>query len=40
VKQVSQTALDRTPDERPAFLEGACGDDRSLALVARLKLPN
>jgi eukaryotic-like serine/threonine-protein kinase len=30
VKGVFQSALERSPDARPAFLDGACGDDRSL----------
>jgi eukaryotic-like serine/threonine-protein kinase len=30
VKRVFQSALERSPDTRPAFLDGACGDDRSL----------
>lgn len=30
VKQVFQDALDRTPDERSAFLREACGADRDL----------
>ena len=30
VKQVFQSALERSPDTRPAFLDAACGDDRSL----------
>ena len=30
VKQVFQSALERSPETRPAFLDEACGDDRSL----------
>jgi serine/threonine-protein kinase len=30
VKRVFQSALERSPETRPAFLDGACGDDRSL----------
>ncbi len=30
VKQVFQSALEQSPEMRPAFLDGACGDDRSL----------
>jgi serine/threonine-protein kinase len=30
VKRVFQSALERSPDTRPAFLDAACGDDRSL----------
>jgi len=30
VKQVFQAALERRPQTRPAFLDGACGDDRPL----------
>jgi serine/threonine protein kinase/predicted Zn-dependent protease len=30
VKQLFQAALERSPETRPAFLDRACGDDRSL----------
>jgi serine/threonine protein kinase len=30
VKAVFQSALERSPETRPAFLDAACGDDRSL----------
>jgi eukaryotic-like serine/threonine-protein kinase len=30
IKQILKAALDRTSEERPAFLDQACGDDRTL----------
>ena len=36
VKQVFQSALERSSETRPAFLDAACGDDRSLRAVANV----
>jgi serine/threonine protein kinase/Tol biopolymer transport system component len=45
IEQVFHAALTRTPDERPAFLAQACGDDRSLrdeveSLLAHSEAPS
>ena len=38
VKQILQSALDRTPEERPAFVREACGEDHHIRTEVELLL--